>query len=272
MKVALTQMDICWEDKITNYKKAEEFAKKAYEAGAEMLLFPEMSFTGFSMDTEKTAEVMQGETVQRMYGLSRQYPGMVIGFGYAAFGGEHEDKARNCLELVCNGESVLHYEKLHPFSYGKEAEFFAGGNRIPVCKVSDIHISGFICYDLRFPEVFQIASKKSELIFVIANWPKERELHWRVLLQARAIENQAYVIGINRIGEGDGISYVPSSMGFDPYGNPLVGEFYSLEASAEGFWLVDVEASVVTKLRNSFPLKSDRREKYYAECYENELF
>lgn len=267
MKIALSQMDTIWEDREANYEKAELFAQKAFEAGAELLLFPEMSFTGFSMHTQKTAEVYPCESVERMQALSGRCPGMAIGFGYASWD-EQRKKALNCLEVVRNGESLLHYEKLHPFTYGEEGKHFAAGSRLAACEICGIPTGAFICYDLRFPEIFQISSKQNELIFVLANWPRERVAHWKMLLQARAVENQCYIAGVNRIGEGGGLIYEPGSLLFDPLGNPVEGSFYDLSGGPEGFWLVEADPQEVKRVRKSFPVKADRREALYRQWYQ----
>ena len=121
-----------------------------------------------------------------------------------------------------------------------------------------ITITPFICYDLRFPEIFQIASKKSDLICVAANWPKEREKHWITLLTARAIENQCYIAGINRIGSGDGIDYSGCSMIIDPEGNIL-----NNINNDEGIIISDIYEDKVKDIRRKFTLKRDRRESLY---------
>lgn len=268
LKAALSQLDIVWEDKQANYKKTEQMAKQAHAAGADLLLFPEMSFTGFSMNTAKTAEHFPYETVAVMKELSEKYPGMAIGFGYAGYGeGVQSDKVFNCLEVVRDGETLMHYEKIHPFTFGEEGKHFSGGDRLASFTLGDTRISGFICYDLRFPELFQISSGESSFIFVIANWPKERAAHWKLLLQARAVENQCFVAGVNRIGEGGGLFYEPGSLAFDPLGNPLHGEFYKTGCGEEGFWLVEIDTADVERVRRTFPLKADRREELYAEWY-----
>ena len=281
LKVALSQLDIVWEDKQANYRQADCLAQAAFAAGAHLLLLPEMSFTGFSMRTAGTAEDYPYETVAVMKKLSEKYPGLAICFGFAGRGeGSLSDKVFNCMEVVQNGESLMHYKKLHPFTFGEEGKHFTAGSEISSFLLGNMKIGGFICYDLRFPEIFQISSKECGFIFVIANWPKERALHWKVLLQARAIENQCYIAGVNRIGEGGKLTYEPGSIAFDPVGNPLSGTFYQVNSCAsanchsgweEGFWLVEMDAEAVKQVREGFPLKADRREKLYTEWYQSKL-
>ncbi|MCI6191042.1 MAG: carbon-nitrogen family hydrolase, partial [Clostridium sp.] len=138
------------------------------------------------------------------------------------------------------------------------------------CKVGEASITPFICYDLRFPEIFQIASKKSEIIIVIASWPKEREEHWVTLLKARAIENQCFIIGVNRVGEGDGLEYSGASLIFDPLGNSL-----NEKINKEELIIKDINLSSIKEVREKINIKRDRREKLYKESevklYENRL-
>lgn len=281
MKIALSLMDIVWEDKEANYRKAEQLAEIAYQRGAKLLILPEMSFTGFSMQVEKTAESAPYPTVEQMMALSKKYSGMAIAFGYArkaqvnaeaetyniGESSETAGKAYNCLEIVCDGETLLHYKKIHPFTYGEEGKYFLAGSKLSGCEVCGVHLGGVICYDLRFPEVFQALSKESELILVPANWPQERIAHFRLLLQARAVENQCYVAGINRIGEGGGLCYEPCSVVFDPWGNELSTETQLLDGSEEGIVLAEIEPKKVWDLRQNFPLKKDRREDLYVQWY-----
>lgn len=268
-KAALTLMDIVWEDRKANYEKVSVFAEKAYAAGADLLLLPEMSFTGFSMNTEKTAETFPYESVERMKALSEKFPHMAIGFGFAGYK-ETGTKAFNCMEVVQDGKSLMHYEKIHPFTYGEEGRHFNAGAEITLCEVNGMKVGGFICYDLRFPEIFQISSETAEFIFVLANWPRERAMHWKLLLQARAVENQCFIAGVNRIGEGGGLIYEPGSMAFDPLGNPLAGEFYGTYGE-EGFLLIEADPGQVCCLRKDFPLKADRREDLYQKYYKKSV-
>ena len=286
LKVALTQMDIIWEDRPANYEIAKQMCQKAFQAGADLILFPEMSFTGFSMNMEHVAEKYPYESAAKMKLLSEKYPHMAIGFGYAGYvKGNISEEIRNCLEVVSDGESLMRYDKIHPFTFGEEGKHITAGSRLAACEIHGVPIGGFICYDLRFPEPFQISSKENALIFVIANWPQERAAHWKLLLQARAVENQCYIAGINRIGEGGGLSYEPGSMVFNPLGNPVKGRFYRVASEDggcegvrvekgcceigkdEGFLLVEIDTEVVWNVRKNFPLKADRREALYKQWY-----
>ncbi len=266
MRVALTQMDVVWEDIEANLEIGERLVRVAAEAGADMIVFPEMSFTGFSMNVDKVSASIG--VIEPMLKLSLIYK-IAIVFGYVKRCGEDnkiEDQGKgiNCLMVVQDGEVLTQYEKIHPFTYGAEGEHFVGGKKLSKCIINGIRQGFFICYDLRFPEIFQAVSEDCEVITVIANWPKERVEHWKVLLQARAIENQCYILGVNRVGMGNGLHYVPSSMGFDPYGNLIEMESVG---SVQELLMVTVDSAIVEKYRTSFPLKKDRRKDIYKELY-----
>ncbi|APF24054.1 carbon-nitrogen family hydrolase [Clostridium butyricum] len=254
MIIGIVQMDIEWEDIYRNMNKIEGFVKEACEKKIELLLFPEMSLTGFTMDIDKHT-FSEKEISNWISKIAVRYS-MNIGIG---FGVIVDEKGLNKYMIVSNeGNIIADYSKIHPFSYGGEDKKYYKGNDIIDCSLKDINITPFICYDLRFPEIFQIASKKSELICVAANWPGKRENHWITLLIARAIENQCYIAGINRVGTGDGIYYNGASMIIDPEGNVL-----NEITSDEGIITADICKEKVLNIRKSFSLKKDRREKLY---------
>ncbi len=274
MQVAMTQMNIIWEDRKANLKKAERLVRKAREEGAQLVIFPEMAFTGFSMNLDKTAEepVKKAEEQEhilitpsaiKILEWSGRYDIAVVA-GYAA---KREDKGINCLMAAEEGQIAGYYEKIHPFSYGEEGKYFLGGSRLCRCRLRNFLFSMFICYDLRFPEIFQAVSGDCSGILVVANWPGERIQHWKVLLQARAIENQCYVLGINRTGRGGGLEYQDSSLCFDPWGKPVQGRKILLhEGRAEdSLIIVNLEEELAQECRRKFPLKSDRRTELYRQ-------
>ena len=278
MKIALTQVDIIWEEKEKNKAVCEQLVREAAMHQAELIIFPEMTLTGFTMNPEKYGEhsLIQTdgsrETVRKeserseefFQALSENY-GIAILFGYLE---EKENNYYNMLELTDGKEILMKYAKIHPFSYGEESMHYCGGDSIVYACIHDICVGGFICYDLRFPEVFQISSRKNELICVIANWPESRIEHWKTLLQARAIENQCYIVGINRKGEGNGLYYPMSSMAFDPYGKRI--DYKEKNSESESTLLyADIKAEIVQQCRKEFPVKEDRRENLYRELNKN---
>lgn len=254
MIIGIVQMDIEWEDTYRNMNKIESFIEEAEEKNVELLLFPEMSLTGFTMDIDKH-KLNEKEIINWLSKTAIKY-NMNIGLG---FGTVLDEKGLNEYIVISNQGILLgNYRKIHPFSYSGEDKKYDKGNDIISCSIGDINLTPFICYDLRFPEIFQIASKQSNLIIVAANWPQERENHWITLLKARAIENQCYIAGINRIGSGGGLNYNGSSMIIDPDGNVL-----NDISNAEGIISLEISKDKVDEIRRQFNLKKDRREKLY---------
>lgn len=298
MRIGLAQMDIFWENVQKNMEKAEDFIKKAKENQVELLIFPEMTLTGFSMHVEKTTKDWQ-QQVHFFEEMSRQHEISII-FGYPAPAGEpvEPEKGRhgqqleavssvapvgpergrhgqqlgavpsagisgqkmyhNHLALAEHGRVRMDYTKLHPFTFGQEGECFSGGEEIVCTPWKDTMLGAFICYDLRFPEIFQISSAKSELIVLIANWPVSRIDDWDCLLKARAIENQAYIAAVNRTGEGGGLLYNGHSALFGPRGERL-----TTLCQEESLLIGEVDPEYVRRCRDVFPLKKDRREELY---------
>ncbi|MCJ7691613.1 MAG: carbon-nitrogen family hydrolase [Clostridiaceae bacterium] len=253
MKLALAQLDVAWEDKSKNKDTALSFIEEAAKQNVDMILFPEMALTGFSMNTEAIGET-NNETLEFFKKMSSKF-NILIGFGYV----EGTSNSKNKYAIVSpKGEELVDYTKIHLFSFGTETEFYKSGNEIKSFDALDFNIVPFICYDLRFPEIFQIASKTASLITVAANWPIERREHWITLLKARAIENQCYIAGINRVGEGDGLHYSGDSMIVDPLGN-VISSLYM----EEGLVIADISQENVTEIRKKFKLKEDRRESLY---------
>lgn len=258
MKVALAQNHIRWENKVYNYKKAEHMIKESAQKGAGIVLFPEMSFTGFSMNIEVIGESRQ-ETVKKMTEYSAKY-GIYIGFGWVNL---REVKAENHYSVASpSKEIILDYIKIHPFSYGKENIYFLSGNTIVSCQAGELSITAFICYDLRFPELFQAVPEPITLAVVAANWPESRREHWNLLLKARAVENQIYIAGVNCTGSTGGVSYSGDSCLISPDGRLLESLEYE-----EGLIFCEI-GDEVKALRESFTFRKDRRKSLYRTWYE----
>lgn len=255
MKIALYQTNICWEDKEKNYIQLEE--RLGGTKNIDLFLLPEMSFTGFSMNTEKTKE-NDFKTVNRMSDYAKKYH-TAIGFGWVKDCGE---KSENHYTIVDKeGNAISDYAKIHPFSFSGEDKKFQGGQKIDIFEFDGIMFSTFICYDLRFPEIFQIASKKAHVILVPANWPQKRSEHWKCLLRARAIENQVYIIAVNCIGEIGGLNYSGDSCVINPNGEVLIESF-----GKAGIIVYELDNDVLD-FRSDFPIKKDRRENLYRSLF-----
>lgn len=253
MKVALIQLDIVWEDKQANFKNAEGLIKEAAQTGCDIVVLPEMFSTGFSMNVKGIAEEEDGLTASFLSGMAKRHSINVIG-GFAARGKGSMGKN---VAHVYGRDGVLFssYSKMHPFCPAGEHDHYEGGEGPVVFKLDGVPASIFICYDLRFPEAIRAVAREVNAVFVIANWPSERVEHWRALLKARAIENQCFVIGLNRIGtDSNGIVYPGASGVFGPDGREIC-------AASEQDELVvcEFDPREAEKLRSDFPFLDDMR-------------
>ncbi len=253
MKIALFQSDIEWCNKEKNFAVAREKVKEAKNKGCSVIFFPEMSFTGFSMATEVTAE-SDTKTLDFVTSLAKEYS-IYIGFGYVK---KVNGKCENHYCVVdYRGEVISDYTKIHPFSAGYENENFVGGNSITHYRIEGINFSTFICYDLRFPEVFSAVGDRAEVIVVPANWPKSRSHHWKTLLKARAIENQCYILGVNCVGVHDDIYYSGDTMAVNPD-----GEVIAERSNIQDLLIVEINKDANT-YREKFDSRTDRRPELY---------
>lgn len=259
MKIALGQVDMLFEDKKANYVMIEEFVSQAHDNQSEMIIFPEMTCTGFSMNALLIGE-RHHETVDYMKELSKAYH-IIIAFGQVVC---QNEKYYNNMTIVDGEDIIFSYDKIHPFL--DEAHYYAKGNQIQTVKIQDLTISGFICYDLRFPEIFQIASKTCDVIIVIASWPDTRDDHWIALLKARAIENQCYVIGVNRVGYDKEHHYIGHSLVFDSF-----GQLMTRLSNEEDNIYVQITHDQVVQSRRHLDFKKDRREKLYLRLLEDHI-
>lgn len=258
MKIALTQFAVSWENIDENKIQSEKLIKEAKENGADIIGFPEFTLVGFSGTPEKFSDKPGNmEQLDFFKEMSEKYDIGIV-FGYIQ---EHSPHPLNKLAIVENGKVILDYAKLHSYSFGKENLFYDRGDKIYTADFKGINVGAHICFDLRFPEIFQKSSKTAYIIFVIANWPGDRIENWYTLLRARALENQSYIVGINRWGSGGGIDFVNSSVAYDPAGNRVTEES---EASIVYF---EAKKEVVEEVRKSFPLKADRRDSLYKNLY-----
>jgi len=147
------------------------------------------------------------------------------------------------------------YDKMHPFSYSGENQHYRGGEMTISVDVEGVHVTPFVCYDLRFADDFWAEAKHTDLYVIVANWPGSRREHWQTLLRARAIENQAYVLGVNRVGVGDGVEYTGDSRIIDPFGELLA----EAEPGVEQTIAADIRPERVLEVRTRYPFLRDRR-------------
>lgn len=260
MKVALVSLNQSWENKAENKQKVGETLALIAEhcTNTDLVVYPEMTLTGFTMESQKVKEdELSSETITFFKEQAQKYK-VSIAFGVVLSKGE---KATNNLVVVSEQGVLATYAKIHPFSYAGEDNYYQAGDELKKLTIGGATIGLTICYDLRFPELYQAYSKDCSVILNIANWPERRVSHWRALNKARAIENQVFMIAVNRIGtDGKGLQYVFSSHIVSPYGEELKGTSLSEEVV-----VYDLNLEGVAQYRAEFPVKNDRKITLYKE-------
>jgi predicted amidohydrolase len=251
MKIGLVQYSPVWEDKEANKQKISELLN-AKETDVDLLIFPEMTLTGFTMNSDEFAEGLQGESFKFFSELAISkkthiFAGVIV---------KGKRKSFNTLiHIKPDGKLLKLYRKIHPFSYSNEDQFFDPGSKPARTKVKNWQVGLSICYDLRFPELYRkYGKKRTHLIVNIANWPDTRIEHWRTLLKARAIENQCFVAGVNRVGKDPKLNYT----GFSCVYNPMGKEIVAVE-NEERLIAIEINKSEVEKVRSKLPFLEDMK-------------
>jgi len=247
LSVLLVQARLAWKKPAENRAHLERVLA-AVQKPFDLAVFPETFTTGFLGDPNLTPEGMDGPTVDWMQGLAKRYGSALAGSAVIGDAG----KLFNRFLFVTADGGVKHYDKRHLFAYGGENKRYAAGNKRLVWKWGEWRINPQVCYDLRFPAWCRNRADYDLQIFV-ANWPGSRIAHWSALLRARAIENQCWVIGVNRVGQdGKGVAYPGCSQVFDPLGEAVADLGDKEEAR-----LVEIELNRVADTQKAFPFLAD---------------
>ncbi len=251
MHVVALQLNMAWEDKPTNHQRVRELLADVPIQAGSLIVLPEMFETGFSMNVAAAAqdEDRAGEALLRE--LAQQFDSAVLG-GVAA-PVENGLSKNEAVAFAPDGSELVRYQKMQPFSLSGEDQHYPAGSTHRIFEWQGIKIAPFVCYDLRFPERFRPAIRDgAEMIVVIACWPATRSEHWVRLLQARAIENLAPVVGVNRCGREPGLEFDGRSAAFDHMGVPL------FEADArEQVIQIEIDIKTARLWRRKFPALRD---------------
>jgi predicted amidohydrolase len=251
MKVGIVQHDIVWEDAEATREHVRAMIAKAAADGAQLIVLSEMFATGFSMRPERMAEDEGGPSEQFLLAQAAEHDAYLI----ASLAQRGEDGAyRNNAIVAAPDGTVRRYAKIHPFTYSGEHEHYTAGSAFLTLDIHGVRLSVFVCYDLRFADEFWALADRTDAYVVVANWPEARAEHWRVLLRARAIENQAYVVGVNRVGSGKNLVYTGDSAVIDP-----IGQTVAECPSGESVVTAEIDAATVSHIRNTLPFLRDRR-------------
>ncbi len=248
LNVTLIQTDLDWEDIPANLKRFETLVGMV-EPDADLIVLPEMFSTGFSMNAGNLAETMQGESPTWMRAASKKHNTDLVGSIMI----RENNRFYNRLFWVKPDGELLVYDKRHLFRMTGEHDVYTPGRQNVLVELKGWKIRPFICYDVRFPAWTRNTGNDFDVALFVANWPAARSKHWKILLQARAIENQAYVVGVNRIGtDGNGVYHSGDSSVVDPIGNIVFQTGHS-----RCIQTVRLHRDVLRQYRRSFPAWKD---------------
>lgn len=246
MKITILQRDIEWANPSVNINRADEAINR--NPGSDIYVLPEMFSTGFCTNPEGIAESDNSETLQWLKRKAAAIDAAIAG----SVAVTKDGKFYNRFYFVKPDGSVTHYDKKHLFTYGGEHKCFTAGNERVVVEFRGVRILLEICYDLRFP-VWARNRGDYDMILYVASWPTPRVSAWSALLVARAIENQCYVAGVNRVGNDPACQYCGGSVVIDPYGKTIAACTDNLECEATA--TIDIEA--LQAFRAKFPVLND---------------
>jgi predicted amidohydrolase len=248
MKISLIQHDIIWEDKTVNLRNLELLISPLLN-NTDIIVLPEMFSTGFSMNPDRLCEPPGKETFTWMRSIAEKGNFGLCGSYIVC----EKDRFYNRFVFVSPEEEVWKYDKRHLFSMAGEDSFFTPGKERLTFNFRGARITPYICYDLRFP-VWSRNRNESDLIIYTANWPEKRRDVWNTLLKARAIENQCYVVGVNRTGtDGNGVKYWGESVIIHPYGDIIASAGPDKECVITG----EISISALSEFRKKFPVLKD---------------
>ncbi len=260
LKIIAIQTDISWQIPGVNVANFRSKIDRL-ENRADLIIFPETCASGFTMRSEEFSESQLGPT-ESFFLESAKKRDAFVGGGWI-----EKNPGRlpfNTFSIASpNGKIIARYRKLHPFSFAGENSSFSSGSELVTIRIFDFQVSLFICYDLRFPEAFRKSAGKTDLYIVIANWPAERIDAWDTLLKARAIENQSYVLGVNRVG-GAGLKKQVSHNGHSALFGPSGKNLFEV-SEKEGFLYSEIHLSELKSYREKFPFLADRKIEFIQE-------
>jgi predicted amidohydrolase len=252
LTITTIQTNLHWEDKAANLQMLEEKINSIKEK-TEIVVLPEMFTTGFSMKPKELAETMEGETVQWMKRIAAAKKIILTGSVIIEDAGNYYNRL---IWMLPNGQ-YGYYDKRHLFAYAEEDKNYSAGSKRLIASVKGWKINLLVCYDLRFPvwarQQSQPEGAEYDVLIYVANWPERRIHAWKTLLQARAIENQCFVIGVNRVGaDANDIQYSGESMIADP-----MGEVLYTKKDAEDVFTITLEKSKLENVREKLPFLKD---------------
>ena len=258
MKVALIQLGIRYGEPNVNFERAKEKIKEAAAEGATVIVLPELWNTGFDLKRLKEIADVDGETTKQLLTeLSKELGIYIVGGSVAT---KKDGQFYNTMYVTNKeGEVISEYDKVHLFSMVNEHHYLQQGNKKNMFAIEDVPMGGVICYDIRFPEWLRVhALEGAKVLFIPAQWPEQRIDHWKLLLQARAVENQCFIIAVNSVSNQLKNTFTGQSMAIAPW-----GEILWTGHDKEEIGIVDIRLEEVEEVRNRIPVYKDRRDELY---------
>jgi predicted amidohydrolase len=254
LRVVLGEYDTSWHDPITSLVRASALVRGAATRGAHLVMLPEMCLSGFTMEPKDHAVPLDSPHVRSLARLAAEN-GVHLLAGVAAREtvDSREQFVNTALLFGPSGELEASYRKQKLFAFANEHAAYEPGEGPAIATVRGVRVALFVCYDLRFPELFRAVAPDVDAMLIIANWPAGRRAHWDALLPARAIENQCYVLGVNRLGDAGGLSYDGGSAAYDPWGERLTPTPSADDAPGP----VVLSAERVAEIRGRYPFIRD---------------
>ena len=259
MKIALVQMDVVHGQPVENKKQVKEMLERALDGNPDVIVLPEMWNTGYALNELDGLADKEGLDSQELLShFARKHAVAIIGGSVAI---EKEGKFYNTTYVYNkSGDLINTYSKVHLFGLMAEDQYMSAGSSESVFELDGVTAASVICYDIRFPEwVRTQMAQGAKVLFVVAQWPEPRVQQWEILLKARAVENQAFVVAVNRVGTGPDDVFSGHSMVIDPLGNVVLQS----KEHEEGIFTADINLEEVDKVRGQIPVFEDRRTDLY---------
>ena len=249
LTVALGEYDTGWHDPKTSLTAASRLIRRVAEVGADVVVLPELATTGATTEGDRAVS-LDSPDVAAIRGMAKAHEMWLIA-GIALREARGACAVNAAVAVNPHGEIVAIHRKRRLFAFSGEDREFAPGTDSTVVDINGVKLGMFICYELRFPELFRPLANEVDAMVVVANWPANRHEHWDALLRARAIENQCFMIGVNRTGFADGLSYLGGSTVFDPWGDRIS------PTPVHSTRIATIDSERVRKLRESHPFLKD---------------
>lgn len=258
LTIALAQIDVAFANPGANFEKVSQYVAQAAQAHADVVVFPEMWNTGYALDQLATLADPEGRHTQELLQeLAQQYQINIVGGSVATK--RDRDFFNTSYVVDDQGQLVSTYDKVHLFGLMNEGQYITAGQTENHFQLAGVPSIGVICYDIRFPEWLRTNARHgANVLYVSAEWPQPRIAQWETLLKARAIENQAFVVAVNRVGDDPANHFNGHSLVIDPLGNVIANA-----GETEKLTLADVDFSQIEAVRGQIPVFEDRRPELY---------